>query len=107
MLACYSYSIHLSAWRDCLENSWKASRARFLAARGPISRLPRPPVAAFGAAIRDLFRFSKQFRRDCPKSTGSARNVASRAPKLRDSGRIGSGIPTNSTLGALLAPLFG
>ena len=33
--------------------------------------------------------------------------MASRAPKLRDSARIGSGIPTNSTLGALLAPLFG
>ena len=55
------------------------------------------PKRAFRGVLRVRQRTPKRFNPH-PYQTCS---------KVGDSARIGSGIPTNSTLGALLAPLFG
>jgi hypothetical protein len=56
--------------RDCLENSRRHLERASLAAGSGRSGPLRPLLAAFGVPIRDLFRFSKQFRKGYPPKFG-------------------------------------
>src|SRR5215203_1753417 len=69
---------HLSAWRNCLENSRKRLSAPLWWQEAPELGLLPPLLAALGAPIRDLSRISKQFRKEC-----SRKFVPGVAPSLR------------------------
>ena len=60
--------IHRSAWRDCLKDSWRASRAYVLVSQGGQMGLLHPFLATHGAPIWSLPRIFKQSRRNCLKS---------------------------------------
>jgi hypothetical protein len=50
-------------FRNCLENSWKASRGCVVVARRGRRVVYLPLLAALQAPLRDSFRISKQFRK--------------------------------------------
>src|SRR5215212_2091151 len=53
--------MHPSAWRNCLENSWKASGRYVVGSRRGRRVVYLPLLAALQAPLRDSFRISKQF----------------------------------------------
>jgi hypothetical protein len=73
----YFLSIHRSAWRDCLKNSWRASGAYVLVSQGGQMGLVHPLVPTHRASIWSLPGIFKQ-----SLSLGTSVNKCNRGPAL-------------------------